>query len=218
MTVCKVDTKYGVMFIPDTDTAQYHWLHGTGRSAEDQFIVVICDMLKERERGIALDVGANFGTWTLPLSMCCAHVIAFEPQFKIARLLSDTITENKILNVMVYPWACGSLQGISTVADVNLDVENNFGGVSLGRGYERVRIETIDSVIDFGNVSFIKIDVEGDEISVLKGALRTIRRCKPILFVEALHPRTDTEALRDLIVSEGYGIETAGPNYMCLPI
>ena len=49
--------------------------------------------------------------------------------------------------------------------------------------YRTIKVKTIDSY-NFDDVSLIKIDVEGHELSVLKGAIETVKRCKPIILVE----------------------------------
>jgi len=217
----QLETRYGTMFVPDTDNGQYWWLKTTGASPEDEMIEMICDLLDERPRGIALDCGANFGCWSLPLARHTAGVLAFEPQRCVHDLLVRTIEANPELNVEAFQLALGPDHGKIKVPDINLDDTTNFGGVSLGIPHSEhpdapmydVSVVPLDTFISRGErVSFIKADVEGAELGLLRGAERTIRRWKPILIVEADHPLTDTQALGAFIESLGYNVEIAQDN------
>jgi hypothetical protein len=80
-----------------------------------------------------------------------------------------------------------------------------------------VPIRTLDSY-EFDNVGLIKIDVEGFEEKVLRGGVKTIARCKPILYIEDDRPEL-SGSLRKFITELGYSIEehrpplTRGNNY-----
>ena len=57
--------------------------------------------------------------------------------------------------------------------------------------------------LDLDNVSIVKIDIEGMESLALRGMLRTLERCKPILFLEA-HNEDEIEKQRNVIATLGY--------------
>jgi hypothetical protein len=85
---------------------------------------------------------------------------------------------------------------------------NNIGGISMGHvdgaAHDQVELRTLDS---FGltRLDFLKVDVEGMELQVLRGAADTLRRTRPILYVE--NDRADrSQALMDHIVSLGYDL------------
>lgn len=212
----QLETRYGTMFVPDTDNGQYWWLKNTGASPEDQQIELICALLDDRPRGTVIDAGANFGCWSLPLARYANAVLAFEPQRCVFDLLQRSITAN-LLRVVPMPYALGEVPGMISVPDLKLDETSNFGGVSLGIPHSEhpdaptyeVKVMRLDSVLDPKevHVSFIKVDCEGAEIGILKGAVQTIRRCKPIIVAEADHPLTDTQALGEFIESLGYNVE-----------
>src|SRR5262245_57101268 len=126
-------TRYGTMFVPDTDEGQYWWLANTGASPEDDCIELICNLLDERPKATAVDVGANFGCWTLPLSRHAHSVLAIEPQAGCVRLLKQSLVANNIRNVRLYMAAADSLPGTCFVQELDFDVSTNFGGVSLLR-------------------------------------------------------------------------------------
>lgn len=220
----ELQTRYGTMFIPSTDSGQYEWLNETGASPEDSYIDLVCALLDERPRGVALDIGANFGCWTLPLSKHAETVIAFEPQRCCVDLIRQTIRANNLFNVGIENLAVGAEQGWVDIPQLDVERDANFGGVSLGNSEDqpdapmaKVRMISIDQWLPALDVSFIKSDVEGSELDVLKGARRTIERCRPILFVEAIHPRTDLNQLGEYLLYLGYGVDCQGPNFLCVP-
>jgi hypothetical protein len=81
--------------------------------------------------------------------------------------------------------ALGDAAGEIFVPPLNYDTEANFGGLGLG-GYpsgERVPVVTIDG-LNLPRCNLLKVDVEGMELSVLRGASQTIEKFRPILYVE----------------------------------
>lgn len=222
MTVQKLETRYGTMFVPDTDSGQWGWLSTIGASPEDEQIETIAALLDERPRGLVLDCGANFGCWSLGLAPHAMGVIAFEPQKVIFDILSRTIAANQTARITPVPLALGPAWGSIMVPDVPVDKTTNFGGVSLGIPHNEhpdapmydVRMVSLDEFTSrIGEpVSFIKADVEGAEVGLFQGARRTIEKWKPIIVAEADHPRTDRFALGNLIESMGYNVEILQDN------
>jgi FkbM family methyltransferase len=225
MTVCELATRYGTMFVPDTDRGQYWWLANTGISPEDEFIEDICGLLDERPKGVAVDVGANFGCWTLPLSQHAHRVIAIEPQRCCRDLLIRSLKANRISNVDIMAVAAGKEVGSTTIPALDIDSDTNFGGISVGRAHHEqpdapmavVQVSRVDDLVHGAPVSFIKIDVEGFEHKVLAGARGIIARCKPILFVEMDHAMTDRDMLKKQIEDMGYLTTPVGGNYVGMP-
>ncbi len=94
------------------------------------------------------------------------------------------------------------------------DEPNNFGALSCGSaspwlGAMQVRVERLDSYRR-GDVGLMKIDVEGYEELVLRGAAETIDRCGPILYVEDDRPRK-REDLHRFVAELGYRWERHDP-------
>lgn len=132
---------------------------------------------------IAIDIGANKGTYAYPLSRICAGVEAFEPQPELAEML-----ERYRGNVRVHRAALSDKRGtldlhIPVVNKVTLTGLATFLPVKGEQIVIKVPMMPLDD-FNFTNVGFIKIDVEGYEKEVLDGARETIRREKPVLLVE----------------------------------
>jgi FkbM family methyltransferase len=155
------------------------------------------------DKRVALDVGANVGTYAYHLSKL-TEVIAFEPNPQHRWILSKLPRNVRVENV-----ALSDREGMATLhiplmsngqqADGWATLESVPSAVSV-----TVPMHTLDSYnLDPG---FIKIDVEGHEEAVLDGALQTIRRSKPVLLIECeeRHNRGVTSRLPAFLATEGY--------------
>ncbi|NPU12869.1 FkbM family methyltransferase [Bradyrhizobium sp. 83012] len=141
-----------------------------------------------RPGDIVCDIGANKGSFLYWLAQWSApgRVIAFEPQPELAAGLSRLCRRFSLDNVVVEPRAVYSSSSRKTL----FVPEGHQPGASLLQPAETstaIEVQTI-SLDDYlpasGNVSALKIDVEGAELDVLRGAERTLRRCRPLIVIE----------------------------------
>ncbi len=144
--------------------------------------------LVPRDR-LALDIGANKGTYSYFLSRLCPQVIAYEPNPAMRLLLQKAM----LPNVTVLPVAVSNKAGHAElmIPRNRKGYCNNVGTLDTDRSFEgdvmRVSVETV-RLDDQGheNVGFIKIDVEGHELEVLEGCEALLRRDHPVLLVEII--------------------------------
>jgi len=137
---------------------------------------------------VVIDAGANIGSFTLFFGQAVGRdglVHAFEPQRVIYHILCANLALNRLHNVISHWGAVGAAQGRITVPKVDYGKTYNFGGMSLTEGGdgEQVPILTIDG-LGLERCDLIKIDVQGMEGEVLAGAVETIERFQPVLYVE----------------------------------
>jgi FkbM family methyltransferase len=137
---------------------------------------------------IAVDVGANVGLFTYPLSRRFKHVYSFEINDEI----SVPINQYNPGNITLY--SCG-LSSTARLAKLYIPVIRNIsisGWASLYRDNlpeaqsfieKEAQVRPLDD-FNLAGVDFIKIDVEGHEIEVIKGAIRTIESSRPVILVE----------------------------------
>ncbi len=137
--------------------------------------------------GTFIDVGAHLGSYTINLAMHCKQVYAFEAQRMTYYQLCGGIALNDLKNVIAYNYALGDTQ-----AQMKLNIiSDDGGGSSLMNPVKNNVIDTetvtMKCLDDFciPDVQFIKIDVEGYELNVLKGAINTIKQWRPKIMFEA---------------------------------
>jgi len=138
-----------------------------------------------------IDVGANMGIYTLVASRLvgeAGRVIAFEPSAQSFPLLRKNIALNGLTNVLALPEALSHEIGRTRLYHGPDPVSNSLGrGLSWDGDAEEVATETLDNVLhrtSLMRVDAIKIDVEGAEELVLRGALKTLTRVRPIIVFE----------------------------------
>jgi FkbM family methyltransferase len=136
---------------------------------------------------VVVEAGANIGALTVPIANAvgaAGRVIAYEPQGVLADLLRRTAAANHLGQIEVRRAALGARPGTAVVPPVDYAASGNFGGVALGgAGGATVAVETLDAHA-MARLDLLKIDVEGMELDVLAGADATIRRLRPVLYVE----------------------------------
>lgn len=145
---------------------------------------------------IAIDVGANIGCHTLPMSSFVGengHVFAFEPNPRVFARLKANIALNRLDNVEAFSIALSDKSG-SQVFFIPASSEHNQGLASLHCDVLNVEKEevttpltTLDNFAHEHNlkrVDLVKIDTEGHEYQVLLGAYRVLKHFNPILLFE----------------------------------
>jgi FkbM family methyltransferase len=111
------------------------------------------------------------------------RVYAFEPQRILFQLVCANAALNSLQNVYAHCVGVGRTVGLLNVPQVDYEQPNNFGAVEMGgTGGESVPLVTIDSTVSHFHIA--KIDAEGMEGEILEGGLKTINRCRPILYME----------------------------------
>jgi FkbM family methyltransferase len=120
---------------------------------------------------IFVDVGSNVGSYALWAADCSANVIAVEPDPDAIELLRSNLSLNPLVSVRVEQCALGAAPGEMSMTS-GLDTMNRL--VINGTGDQRVRVETLDALIDNRRVRGVKIDVEGAERLVLEGATNAL--------------------------------------------
>lgn len=130
---------------------------------------------------VAVDVGANIGTTALASALAvgpAGRVHAIEPHPRTYKFLVDNIALNNLTNVVAYNLAIGEGRGVIHVSDSRWDDQNR---VTNGEGFE-VPIRRLDEIVDAGTIQLLKIDVEGYELMVLRGADEVLARTECVYF------------------------------------
>jgi FkbM family methyltransferase len=169
---------------------------------------------------IFFDIGANIGLFTLIAARqvgSTGHVYAFEPSQREAALLQRNLNLNHLTNVTIVSGAVGDKSGIA-----QLGISTDGGTNSLRKNphpqqqinsWQSVQVITLDEFIAANNiqrVDLMKIDVEGGEVNVLRGASHLLNgNHPPVVLCEfcdltAAGFESSGRKLYDAFVSFGY--------------
>lgn len=181
--------QYEGTFFPDGEEHLIEWC----KAAKQYRDGVLCYQLNKYEaarwhlpanrRRVAIDVGAHIGQWSRVMAMDFEKVDAFEPVSLYRECFRANVTAE---NVELHACALGNQYGA-------VEMVNRTPG---SHGDTQIKIATDDieacgmsamTVLDsfnFDRVDFIKLDCEGYELEVLRGAEATILENRPVLIVE----------------------------------
>lgn len=157
-------------------------------------------------RGRCIDVGANAGVYTYFMHRAGCDVECFEPIPELANALRGRFKSR----VSVHQCAASEMDGMSEIRVPLKGARALYGYSSATKTWDHqltipVRFRKLDG-FGFDRVGLIKIDVEGHELAVLRGALETIRSNRPLLIIEAedKHRPDALQSVRALLEPLGY--------------
>ena len=164
--------------------------------------------------GIAIDLGANFGEWSLQMARAVGrtgHVYAFEPSPNIAEALRKTLSINGQTQTTVIEAAAGAHTGNASFT-VNADHSGKSGILTGANGSPSrditVKMHSLDDFVrqhKLARLDFIKIDVEGHETDVLEGAETVLETFTPAVVLEAgVDPDHDRGKVKDILERHKY--------------
>lgn len=142
---------------------------------------------------IVVDIGANYGMYALSAGKRLGEhgrVLAFEPDIRSVRLLERNIQQNKLTSKIACVQVC--LGGEDAETEFYATSESSFSGLYNNSRSDvletlRIPIRTLDSQLREAGIDcidLIKIDVEGAEPEVLRGAVDVLARCDVMLMLE----------------------------------
>lgn len=189
-------------------------LFSTG-SFEQTQIDGVRDFIQQENYGpdaVFLDVGANIGVYSIALSQYFNEQFAFEANPVTHRILEANILLSRSLNTRCVNMAVSDTSGDALVY---VPENGNLGWATLNADHHdipvtsiEIKCDTLDNLardlgIDIGRVKLIKIDVEGHEFNVIKGAEQLLRQARPSLLCEVLSSSYGAPLI-DLLIDIGY--------------
>ncbi len=173
---------------PDGETHLPQWmatpkarmiLNGRPAYQGKKQLAAITECGRRSRMGVAIDVGAHIGLWSFNLAPAFVKVHAFEPVAEHRACFEKNIAgSSSHYRVELHAMALGMQEG-----SVSIKTAPTSSGDSWVSGEGDIPMVTLDS-FGFENVDFIKIDCEGYEENVLRGAAATIDAWRPIIMVE----------------------------------
>jgi FkbM family methyltransferase len=142
--------------------------------------------------GVFVDVGAHIGKYTVALGKKIGNrgkVISIEPETENFNLLKKNVNLNKLTNVFLQNTACAEQDG-EAMLNIHKD-QPTLHSFYINRGPSQIRVKTVklDTIIQnfkIDRVDLVKIDVEGAEIDVLRGASDILKQHHPRIIFEVL--------------------------------
>jgi FkbM family methyltransferase len=162
-------------------------VYWAGLSRDDAAIVRLARAVMPRD-GVFIDVGANVGLHTLAIAQYLSEggaVVAFEPHPINHRLLAHNLEQNHLRHVVAENLGLAETRAILTGA--SRGGSGNWSLASQGDYRFEVRLFSLDDYLrdhPLPRLDLMKIDVEGAEVRVLRGARRTIERFHPRIIFE----------------------------------
>lgn len=222
----QLPTEYGTMLVNRHDINQTQHLLQTGRAIDHKDIENVLNFVEPGST--VIDAGACFGAWTLAFARKAAKVYSFEAQRLLFQQVCGSLALNGIENVFAHNVALGASSGYSiAVPKYDYNKTLQFGCVYLCKrdkhgemtqeipsSAERVRCAMIDDYA-LSNISVIKIDVEGMEGEVLRGAGHAINLHRPVLFVETL--LVGQPLVESYFEGMDYSFVNTGMDVLCIP-
>jgi FkbM family methyltransferase len=171
------------------------------------------ELCKSRE--FAIDIGAQVGLWTRVLANEFERVAAIEPIPENVECLQLNV--GKLVNVGIFGWAIGKWNGMLSLKYME-DVAT-ASVCAYGDGDIEVPCKPLDD-FEFEDVDFIKIDAEGYEKNIVESGENTIRKCKPVVFVEQKKRTTKYDGHRfgaiDILAKWGMKIAVESHGDYCM--
>lgn len=198
---------YGLTFMfPAGDAIVGRSLRVHGEFARPE-VDLIRAYLDQAEPGTFLDVGANIGAIALPVAAAFpqARAIAVEAHRGLAQVLGANALNNRLYNLEVHHAAMGPAEQVAGFTMPSLKVKGNFGSLGMHgtEAMEPVRMWTLDAAAP-ADTRFVKIDVEGFELEVLRGAARTVAAKQAVWLFEAKASTPTTPDTLAVFLDAGY--------------
>jgi FkbM family methyltransferase len=158
-----------------------------------------------RSTDTVCDIGANKGSFVFWLSRWCRNgsVVAFEPQPQFAELLGRLTRDLKLDNVTVEPKAVFSRSGNADlfVPKGQLPSASLVSKTAGASDFETISVPMVpldDYFAQTERIAFMKVDVEGAEFEVFKGAERILREQSPLLIFDCENRHLDGVSVEDV--------------------
>lgn len=193
-------TRYRSRFLfykNDTIIGRSLKLYGEYQQVECDFILSFLD----RSR-VVYDIGANIGYHASAFASCAGQTYCFEANPEHYKLLKMNLQGDRFCQF--HNFAVGDREGEILVETFDPTQQSNYGAVKVDSAQGiPVKCRTLDSLTDLPPPDFIKIDVEGHELSVLKGGINLLINRRPLVYFEA-QETTDLPQIYSLLKELDY--------------
>lgn len=163
--------------------------------------------------GIFMDIGANMGYYTALLSKNFETIMAFEPHPANSQLLRYTVRAGKLHNVIISDLAVSDFDGMTKLYIRGKRVEHS---TEVGEPESKsLAIQTVklDSIVR-SPADLVKVDVEGAEWRVLRGAEASIRAGRILRWIIEVDDQNNRQKLEDYLKQKNYKTRWLDPRHL----
>ena len=154
---------------------------------------------------VVVDVGANLGTFCYAVRRAqqSARLVAFEPIPALAKRLRKAFKDIVVLEVALSDSRSVATFRIPYIDGRRCNTRASLAPIVDSSAYSEIRVQTdlFDTVfteIGLERLDFVKVDVEGHELEVIRGGEQTLRKHQPILLIEIEQRHHDNVPIRDI--------------------
>lgn len=176
-----------------------------------------------------VDVGAHVGKWTSSLLELCLpeHILVVEPSPEIHEQLENRFS--RVDNVTLHKVAVSDFSGntdfhltsnqeFNSISKVQDSFQSTFEGLAQVERKVTVPVQTLDGLCrDFSEISLLKIDVQGFEKEVIRGAKEILKKSKVLIVEMNFSPLYDGESsfteVHEMLTQSGFYIRNVSPSY-----
>lgn len=183
------DTKYGFQLKANLANPEHQYLYFYGTHDERHVVTKLLKMIQSGD--ICWDIGANIGFYTCLLASrveASGAVVAFEPALRTCGYLSENVSLNRFANVTVLNKGLSDSIEQRNLYYAEAGLAEGTASLKYANGRaasERVTLDTIDNLTrELPVPNFIKIDVEGYQLEVLRGGEHCLKTHAPLLMAE----------------------------------
>jgi len=149
------------------------------QTQQRDYAILLNKKFKDRRR-FAIEIGGHIGLWAADICNNFDVVEIFEPVEEFRKCLVQNLKDRNIENYRLQPFALGSEEH-----QTHIDIDpTSTGDTHINENSKTViNVKKLDN-FDYKHIDFIKIDTEGYEYNVLKGAEQTLKKHKLMIVVE----------------------------------
>ncbi len=207
------ETKYQFRLKANLANPEHQYLYFYGTHDERYIVTKLLNIIKSGD--ICWDIGANIGFYTCLLASLVEDsgaVVAFEPAARTYGYLKENVSLNQFTNVTVVNKGLGDKQEQRLLHYSEAGLAEGTASLKYADGRaasERVTLDTIDDLIrELPTPEFVKIDVEGYQLEVLRGGEHFLKTRAPLLMAELKDVGETNRAifgeLEDYVANLGY--------------
>ncbi len=211
--IATFETKYQFRLKANLVNPEHQYLYFYGTHDERYIVTKLLKIIKPG--GICWDIGANIGFYTCLLASLVeakGAVVAFEPASRTCGYLHENVSLNQFTNVTVVNKGLGNTQEQRHLHYSEAGLAEGTASLKYTDGRtasERVTLDTIDNLIrELPTPDFIKIDVEGYQVEVLRGGEYCLKTHAPLVMAELKDVgetnRTIFGEIEDYVADLGY--------------